>query len=169
MWLVILSCSFQYSLFCMFSNLIMICLGCLFLVLIVWCSISFLYLNEPLSQLEKFSIIILYNRLSMPLFCISSLFSITMIHKFSLFMISQMSFMFHSYFLSIFSWSFVVDIIPLLCLLFFLLHFQIVPLCSPRFWLGYLFGIFNSLFQIDYFSGFPYLYWFPLIYPTWTS
>jgi hypothetical protein len=35
----------------------------------------------------------------------------------------------------------------------------------PSFRLWYLFRILSCLFQIDYFSGFPYIYCFPLSYP----
>jgi hypothetical protein len=43
------------------------------------------------------------NMLSVPLVCISSPSSIPMIHRFGLFMVSQISCMFHLYFLSILS------------------------------------------------------------------
>jgi hypothetical protein len=59
------------------------------------------------SRLGKFSAIIVLNRLSVPLVYISFPFT-PMIHRFGLFMVPQISCMFHSYFLSIFSWSFTI-------------------------------------------------------------
>jgi hypothetical protein len=65
-----------------------------------------LYLNvPPFLKTGEASIIVLLNKLSMPLLSISSL-SIYMIHRFELLMVFQMSCMFHSCSFSIFSIAF---------------------------------------------------------------
>jgi hypothetical protein len=108
------------SLFCTFSILIIICLGiflfwsCLFGILKASCT----WISFPFSRLRKFSAFMLWN--TIPLVCISSSSSIPKIHRFGYLMMSQMSYMFHSYFLSNFSWS-LTDLIflllsPTLCL-----------------------------------------------------
>jgi hypothetical protein len=83
--------------------------GVSFLVMMVWCSVRFLQLGDIISylRLRKFTAITIFNRFSMPLAFISSPFSTSVIHRFGLFMVSQISCMFHSYFLSILSWSFI--------------------------------------------------------------
>jgi hypothetical protein len=60
------------SLFCVLSVLIMMSGGVSLLVLTVWCSVSFLNLDDAFSRLGKFPAIILLNRLSVPLVCIYS-------------------------------------------------------------------------------------------------
>jgi hypothetical protein len=57
------------------------------------------------------------------------------------------------------------DLIPLLCLLFLILYFQLHPLCSQSFWFTFFFGILSCSFHTDSFSGFLYLYWVPVSYP----
>jgi hypothetical protein len=121
------------------------------LVLMVWCSFC-TWVTLPFFRLGKFSIIILLNRLSMPSVCNSSLSYTLKIHTFGLFMEFQISRMFHSYFLSIFSWSFASWSNFILCLLFLILYFQIAPLCSVSLWLWYLFGILSAYFGA--FQGF---------------
>jgi hypothetical protein len=59
-------------------------------------------------RLGKLSAIMLLNRVLMPLVYVSSPCSTPMICNFGLFMVSQIAFMFHSYFLSILLWSFTV-------------------------------------------------------------
>jgi hypothetical protein len=98
------------SLFCVLSVLIMMYLGGVSpLVLEVCCSVSFLLLDDlSFSSLGKFCAIILQNRLSVPLVCTCSPYSTPMIHRFGLFMVSQIAWMFYSYFLHILSASFTV-------------------------------------------------------------
>jgi hypothetical protein len=113
-------------------------------------------------QIRKFSIIILLNTLSMSSVCNSSPSSTPMIHRVGLFMEFQISCMFHSYFLSIFSWSFTSSSNFIFCLMSLILYFQIAPICSVSLWLWFMWGN-ESLFWG--FSGLPYLYWFLLSYP----
>jgi hypothetical protein len=102
------------------------------------------------------------NRLSMPSVCNSSS-STPMIHRFGLFMVFQISCMFHSYFLSIFSWSFTIwsnsytlpsvpDTIFLDCSTLFSKLMIVIVIWN----IEYLFWVF---------SGLPCIYWFPLSYP----
>jgi hypothetical protein len=144
--------------------LIMMCLG----VFLFFCLDSLVFCKLPVPgwlsflRLRKISAIILLNKLSMHLVCISSL-STPMIHRFGLFMVPQIFCMFHLYFLSILSWSFTVwsnssilSSVP----------YTLFSACSIPF-TKLLIQIFIwdiELIISDYFSGFPYLYWFPLSY-----
>jgi hypothetical protein len=57
--------------------------GVSFLVLMFWCSVSFLHLDDPLFlKVEDVFSFYFFNRLSVPLGCISSPFSIPMSHRF---------------------------------------------------------------------------------------
>jgi hypothetical protein len=100
-----LFCSFQNSVFVLYVECFdyHVSGSVSFLIPVVWYSVSLLHLGDCLF-LEVHEIFSYYSidTLSIPLVCISSP-SISMIHRFALFMVSQLSCMFHSYVFSIFS------------------------------------------------------------------
>jgi hypothetical protein len=143
----------------------------LFCVLSVWWCFSFgpdglVFCKLPIPgwlflRLRKFSNIILLNMLSMPSVCNSSY--TPMIHRFGLFMVFQISCMFQSYFLSIFSCSFTIwsNSYTLSSVLD-----TIFSDCSTLFSkLMIVIFIWNTEYLFWGFSGFPCIYWFPLSYP----
>jgi hypothetical protein len=86
------------------------------------------YLDDtPFLESVEVSAVMFLNKLSMLLVYISSLFSIPMIQRF-VFMVSQRSYIFHSYSLSSFSLS-LTDLILLLFFLSWYSIFQLILLC----------------------------------------